>query len=111
MISRTAMTARTSIARMPKRNFSSEGHINRHHHPEASFEEISKMRMASYAAFAFCAVAGIGIIATEDHSHKHHPQYPYMRIRKKAFPWKNGDCDLICDSTCERAGKAATSAH
>ena len=45
--------------------------------------------------------------------HAHGPTYSHMRIRRKAFPWKEGDCtmfDLDCKAAA-RAGKSTSPAH
>ena len=44
------------------------------------------------------------------HEHAHGPTYPHMRIRRKAFPWAEGDCTLF-DLECKAAAHAGGSSH
>ncbi|DBA88586.1 TPA: hypothetical protein ACH3X1_004235 [Trebouxia sp. C0004] len=62
-------------------------------HLDEAMKEMSKWRTVTYAAVPTCiAVAAWDLT----HQHEHHeevPDYPYMRIRSKEFPW--GPCGLF----------------
>lgn len=49
------------------------------------------------------------VIAGHEH-HENRDDYPYMKIRTKAFPWKCSDCNLFdgkCFKACREAEEAA----
>ncbi|KAL3158177.1 hypothetical protein ABBQ32_011766 [Trebouxia sp. C0010 RCD-2024] len=62
-------------------------------HMDEALKEMSKWRTVTYVAVPTCiAVAAWDLT----HIHEHHeevPDYPYMRIRTKEFPW--GPCGLF----------------
>mmetsp|Transcript_3667 Transcript_3667/g.10613 ORF Transcript_3667/g.10613 Transcript_3667/m.10613 type:complete len:107 (+) Transcript_3667:189-509(+) len=66
------------------------------HSMEESIGEMNKWRNVTYLAIPGSIVFGAYTLLNEQH-HGHHkaPDYPYLRIRSKTFPW--GDCGLFED--------------
>lgn len=55
--------------------------------------------------FTFCMIKELS------HEHHHGPVYPHMRIRRKAFPWKAGDCEFFAFKCKSDFAHGVTSSH
>ncbi|XP_073127542.1 cytochrome c oxidase subunit 6a, mitochondrial [Henckelia pumila] len=70
----------TRSSPVPKRSFSSSAH-----HDEAA--EASKWEKITYAAIATSTILAIYNLSKGHHHFEEPPQYPYLHIRNKEFPW------------------------
>ena len=78
------------------------------------------MKATFISVFFICIPYTVVVMKTEashrahekEHGKHHGPQYPFMRMRRKAFPWEASDCDYL-DLDCwakfreEKAAKRA----
>lgn len=66
-------------------------------------KEMNKWRVVTYVAIPVCIIKAAYDLS-QAHGHHEQPDYPYLRIRSKEFPWGNGKCDLF-DSHCKEGGE------
>ena len=75
-------------------------------------EAMAQWKKISMGAVAFCGVMGVvTVISHFSHAHDDHetPEYSYLKIRTKPFPWHFSDCAFF-DWECKRKAKAAEAA-
>ena len=91
------------IARRGVRRFAQN--INAPEHQAA----VSSWKMYSAGMIGVTGLVGVvvmGKVLMGDHHHAHGPEYPYLKIMKKSFPWKYSQCGLF-DQECKRLAKLA----
>ncbi|KAJ8645415.1 hypothetical protein MRB53_007163 [Persea americana] len=62
-----------------KRNFSSSAHDDAH--------ETAKWEKITYLGIATCTILAFYNLSKGHHHFEEPPQYPYLHIRNKEFPW------------------------
>jgi hypothetical protein len=72
---------------------------------QKDMELMKKATAGGVALVGVLCVINVGIHMSHEHSHDAPPLYSYRKIRAKAFPWGNNDCDLF-DTKCDDMVKA-----
>merc|ERR1711924_396914 len=95
LLARNGAAARTAI---PRRARTLAHDINAPEH-QASVDLWTKI---SYGMVGFTGLVTAVVMFKEmtgEHHHHHPPKYQYLKIRTKAYPWSESDCNLF-DRDC-----------
>ncbi|CCI40553.1 hypothetical protein ABG067_000767 [Albugo candida] len=71
-------------------------------------EQVARWKQISMGMIAFTSVFTVVTVISHLGEHHEHdeekPEYAYLKLRNKPFPWKYSDCDFF-DLECKRKAK------
>ncbi|KAL6779287.1 hypothetical protein ACKKBG_A11700 [Auxenochlorella protothecoides x Auxenochlorella symbiontica] len=78
-----ALRAATRVARVAKQTRQFSGKVN----IEEEIKEMNKWKIITYVAIPVCIAKGAYDLSHPAHHDAEKPDYPFLHIRNKEFPW------------------------